>query len=291
MYYIERKHKIILLDVSQIQMQTFCGACSNNIDLNLYRHMILNSLRGYRARFHRQYGELVLCLDGSGYANWRKKDFKYYKASRKKTREASPIDWKEVFNMMDLVREEIKEIFPYKMVRVEEAEGDDVIAVLAREYQRYEKCLIISSDKDFTQLQQFKNIEQYCPRKRKKLVERNPEQFLHEHTMRGDTSDGIPNFLSPSDTFVTEGKRQNPLATKKLEKWLKLPIHAYCDKTMMLRYNENKRLIDLIECIPDQVETDIMKEFNTVKTGTRMKIMSYFIKHRMKGLLESLQDF
>lgn len=286
---------MILIDYSQLQMATFHGACNAKGDMNLFRHMMLNSLRSYRAKFSREYGELVLCQDGNGYEYWRKKKFEHYKASRKKAREASTrakkIDWVEAFNIFDAIRDEIKEVFPYKMVRVNRAEGDDVIAVLAREFQKYEKCLIISSDKDFLQLQAFKNINQYCMRKRKKLVERNPEQFLHEHIMRGDVSDGIPNFLSDADTFVTEGKRQNVLSSKRLAEWLKLPAYSFCTKPMLDRYNENKILIDLLECIPEDLEDEIMNEFETVKTGMRMRIMGYLIKHRMKHLLESLSDF
>ncbi len=33
------------------------------IDENIIRHMILNSIRMYRARFNKDYGEVVLCSD------------------------------------------------------------------------------------------------------------------------------------------------------------------------------------------------------------------------------------
>jgi hypothetical protein len=49
-------------------------------DENLIRHMILNSIRMYRQKFHKEYGEVVIVADGAG--NWRKDAYPQYKASR-----------------------------------------------------------------------------------------------------------------------------------------------------------------------------------------------------------------
>jgi len=281
---------MILLDMSQLEQATVHGTCEGEPDIELYRHSIINSLRFFRTKHKEKYGEIVICLDGDGYNYWRKQEFEHYKASRKKSRAKSDINWTDVYAMFDLVRLELMQNFPYKIVRVSCAEADDVIAVLSKEYQKYEKCLILSSDHDFFQLQQFKNIDQYCLRKQKIVKEDNPREFLHEHIMRGDVGDGIPNFLSPIETFVTEGTRQKSIMTKKMNDWVKQPAYSFCDTDMLKRYEENKKLIDFA-CIPEDLTKEILDVYDDYKTSPRNKIMSYLIKNKLKLLLESLSEF
>ena len=50
------------------------------VEPDLVRHMVLNSLRGYRSRFSDEYGELILCYDDK--TNWRRDVFPNYKHSR-----------------------------------------------------------------------------------------------------------------------------------------------------------------------------------------------------------------
>ena len=107
-------------------------ACPHpELDENFLRHMILNSLRAQRRKFHESYGELVLCVD-SRTGNWRQAVFKEYKANRRKTKEESDLDWGMIFDTLYRIVEEIKEHFPYRVIEVSGAEADDVIAVLAR---------------------------------------------------------------------------------------------------------------------------------------------------------------
>ena len=47
----------------------------------------------------------------------------------------------------------------------------------------------------------------------------DPTIYLKEHILKGDTSDGVPNVLSPDNTFV-DGLRQRPLSRKKIQSWL-----------------------------------------------------------------------
>ena len=80
--------------------------------------------------------------------------------------------------------------------------------------ERSEDILIISSDKDFQQLQSFGNIKQYSPAHREYLVCENPEWYLSNHIIRGDSSDGIPNILSDDDTFINPDKKQTIMNKK-----------------------------------------------------------------------------
>ena len=266
---------------------------SNPIDENMVRHMVLNSIRMYNVKFKDEYGEIVICCDDKKY--WRRDYFPYYKAGRKKDREASPFDWNMIFETLNKVRDEIKEYFPYKVIQVEKTEADDVIATLAHKFgvllknSTTEKILILSSDKDFMQLQKFANVEQYSPMGKKFLRTNNPEAFLKEHIIRGDRSDGIPNFMSSDDTFVVEA-RQKPVTEKKLNKWLEEEPESFCDEVMLRNYKRNELLIDLSK-IPTEYQEKILETYdNTPKRG-REKLLNYFIQNRMKQLMEHIQEF
>ena len=259
------------------------------IDENIIRHMILNSIRMYRARFNKDYGEVVLCSDAGG--NWRKKVFPQYKASRKKTRAKSSMNWEEVFRITSMVREEIRENFPYKVMHIEGCEADDCIAQLVEETQefgKYEEVMIVSSDKDFAQLQRYPNIKQYSPMGKKFIVEKNPRTTLQEHILQGDTSDGVPNVLSPDNTF-TDGLRQRPLGRKKIETWLDIHIDDLPEEVKR-NYQRNSKLINL-DNIPEELEQCILDDFKGATCGDRSKLLNYFMDKRLKSLTEQIGEF
>ena len=286
---------MILIDLNQVMISNLMMQIRNasELDENLIRHMVLNSIRMYNVKFKDEYGEIVICADDKKY--WRRELFPYYKASRKKAREQSDLDWNLIFETLNKVRDELKTTFPYKVVQVEHAEADDIIATLCHEYGVYlknestEKILILSSDKDFLQLQKFANVQQYSPMQKKFLKESNPERFLREHIMKGDKGDGVPNFLSPDDIFVTEG-RQKPVTEKKLNIWVTQEPESFCDEVMLRNYRRNEMLIDLSK-IPENFKQKILETYQNAVLNGRDKIFNYFVKHRMKMLMEHIQEF
>jgi hypothetical protein len=259
------------------------------IDENIIRHMILNSIRMYRTKFTKDYGEVVICSDAGG--NWRKKLFPQYKASRKKARDKSSVDWAEVFRITSMVREEIRENFPYKVMHIEGCEADDCIAQLVEETQEfgnYEDIMIVSSDKDFAQLQRYSNVKQFSPMGKKFIVEKNPRVVLEEHILQGDASDGVPNVLSPDNTF-TDGLRQTPLR-KKLRDQLVEDPKSQGDEVYR-NYLRNKKMIDLREC-PDAVKTGIINTFEGQDPwNNKGKVFPYLVEKRCRLLLENVQEF
>lgn len=202
------------------------------------------------------------------------------------------LDWSEVYRIFDMFLDEIKTVFPYKVVKVDGTEGDDIIATLCMEY-RDEKKLILSSDKDFIQLQKFPNIRQWDPFRKRWIKEKDPVAYLREHVIRGDSGDGVPNFLSDDDVLVKDGVRQKSIYKKDIEKWLQMDedeFYRNLNEKEQANYMRNKMLIDLTR-IPEDVRSMILQEYEKPIEGHRSKIMSYFIKHRMKMMMESLQDF
>ena len=256
------------------------------IEEDIVRHMVLNAIRAHKVRFSAEFGEMVIACDDKNY--WRKQVYPYYKANRKKERDASELDWNAVFEVLNKIRDELKTDFPYKVIQVEHAEADDIIATLTKEYCYREKILVLSGDKDFGQLQKFPNVKQYSPVLKKYISCNNPDVFLKEHIMRGDSSDGIPNFLSPDNVFVM-GIRQSPVTSKKLSTWVLQEPEEFCNDVMLRNYKRNQQLIDL-ECIPEEISTQVIEQYTTQKKD-RSKLFNYFVTHKLKNLMDSIGDF
>ncbi len=286
---------MILIDMNQVcisnLMMQIGSKRQNDVDENLVRHMVLNSLRMYRSRFSEEYGELVLCYDSKKY--WRREYFPNYKSNRKKDREASGLDWNLIFETLNNIRDEIKANFPYKVLEVEGAEADDCIATVVDYVSKtptaYEQVLILSGDKDFIQLQKHNFVKQFSPVLKKFVNGQDPHLYIREHILKGDRSDGIPNFLSADDTFVNE-LRQKPLAKKKISTWVDLEPEDYCTEEMMRNYQRNKTLIDL-ECIPSVLKEQILIDYLKPPVGDRSKLLNYFISKRLKNLMNDIGDF
>ncbi len=284
---------MILVDYSQVCISNLMQQITfvPKIEENLIRHMILNSIRSYKMKFGNQYGPMVICCDGRNY--WRKNVFQYYKANRKKTRDDSPLDWQEIFEMLNKIRDEIAESFPYRVMLVPEAEADDIIGVLAVDASKTgEKLLILSGDKDFAQLQRYPGITQYAPIQKKFIVEKNPIRFLQEHILRGDSGDGIPNILSADDCFING--RQSPLRQSKIDEWIGsgLPLETvFASNSKLLKnYHRNREMVDLT-FIPLNIQERIRAEFEKPLAKSRGGLFNYFIKHNLKNLQEHIGEF
>ena len=234
---------------------------------------------------------MVLCYDSKKY--WRREYFPNYKSNRKKDREASGLDWNTIFETLNNIRDEIRDNFPYKVLEVEGAEADDCIAAVIEYISKtptaFENVLILSGDKDFIQLQKHNFVKQYSPVLKKFVNGQDPHLYIKEHILKGDRSDGIPNFLSSDNTFVDE-LRQKPLAKKKLETWVDLEPADFCTEEMMRNYQRNKTLIDL-DCIPSDLKDRILEEYEKPPKGERSKLLNYFIQKRLKNLMNDIGDF
>ncbi len=269
-----------------------------HLDEDMVRHMILNSLRMFNVRFgakDTKYGDLVLCLDSKN--NWRKKIFPYYKATRAPGRAKSVVDWKVVFTLIDMIRDELINNMPYKVLQVEGAEADDIIGTLCHAYGvkglipfSAARIMIVSGDKDFAQLQRYANVEQYSPIQKHSIHCANPQAFLAEHIARGDPGDGVPNYLSPDSVFVTASTRQNKLTSKKLYTFLANDPLVFESPTQMQQYDRNKKMIDL-DCIPLNIKEEVIKLFLETVPADRSKMMNYFIAKRLKNLIGAIGEF
>ena len=281
---------MILVDLNQVLLSGLMAQISNKkgvaLEETLVRHMILNILRMHIRNFRKEYGEVVLCCDNRKY--WRKDYFPFYKASRKKNREKSSLDWHMIFEMLAKFKLELKENFPYKVIDVEGAEADDIIGTLTPIYSAHEKILILSSDGDFLQLQNYKNVKQYNPAQKKYVVSQNPIMNLKEKIIRGDKGDGIPNMFSPSDCFVRD-LRQKPITQKTLEKYLNEDIKNFSYEETV-NFGRNQTLIDLT-FIPQEIKENIINTYEETKPASKQKLLNYFIEHKLTNLMEVIEEF
>jgi len=279
---------MIIIDMNQITVASLMMHLnmtkSKEPDENIVRHMILNSVRMYRTQFTEEYGEVVLAYDSKHY--WRRDFFPNYKASRRKGREKSDLDWDAIFEVLNKIKAEFKDNLPYKYLEVYGAEADDIIATLVK--NKKEPIMIVSGDKDFIQLQKYSDVNQFSPILKKYVNGYNPDTYIKEHILKGDTSDGVPNVLSPDNTF-TDGLRQKPLTKKKIETWLDININDLQDEVKR-NYQRNEKLIDLSK-IPNELEGEILTEFHAAPFGDRSNLLNYFIKSRLKNLTETIGEF
>ena len=290
---------MILIDYSQVSLANILSfkkelmSGDEKQTTDLIRHATLSTLKSYKKKYGKDYGDIVVCCDGRNY--WRRAYFEHYKASRKKNREASDLDWKMIFDTLGKIREEIKETFPYKVLHLDQCEADDIIAVLAKQTQEFgfsEDVMIVSSDKDFKQLHKFKNVKQYSPLLRKMVTAKQSEIHgnMVEHIVKGDSGDGIPNILSKDDCFVT-GTRQTPVSSKRLNEFFEKGIDACRNDEEKRNWQRNQILVNF-DHIPEDIQKTILDDYlNSKPKGDKMAIMNYLIANRCRLLLDEIEEF
>ncbi len=270
----------------------------------LIRHIILNSILGYRKKYKKsEYGNMVIAIDSRSY--WRKEIFPHYKSGRKEVRDASKIDWNAVFNIMNQLQQDLADVFPYKVVTADRAEADDVIAVLTKYTQNNEltaaglypepqQVLVIAEDLDFIQLHKYDNFRQYHPRKRKMAIKPSATgllEFTREHIAKaGD--DSIPGILCDDDHFVKTVKVRAPSMSAKRLAEFKLKGRDACNTDAERRnWDRNERLISF-EHIPQDVEDSIIAAYNNAPCKSdKGSIFNYLVKHGCRQLLNEFESF
>jgi len=282
---------MILVDYNQVAISNLMeqiGSSKTPIDESLVRHMILNTIRTYVKKFKESHGpEVVIACDNKNY--WRREIYPHYKSNRKKAREASGHDWNTIFECLNKIRDELRDHSPYKVISVDTCEADDVIATLVQKYSSTQKIMILSSDKDFAQLQRYTNVEQYSPILKKYIKEPLPLLQLKQLIIRGDKGDGIPNILSADDVFVSGG-RQKPITETKIIGWMNQEAKDFCTEEMFRNFSRNEMLIDLTK-IPERLANEILHTYESAIGHSKQDFLNYMIANRLKNLIEVLDDF
>lgn len=297
---------MILVDYSQVALAailSFQRELKGTEDevKNLIRHVTLSTLKSYKKKYTKDYGEMIICCDGRKY--WRKEFFPQYKGMRKSNRDKSDLDWTLIFDTLNEMRLDIAKHFPWKVMHIDRAEADDIVAVLTEWAQSNElvqeglvedpqKIIILSSDKDFKQLQLYPTVKQWSPMQKKYITASKKEihEYKIEHIVKGDAGDGVPNILSKDDVFMT-GERQKPMSAKRLQDFIDNGFIACRNDEERRNWQRNSTLVDF-QHIPDGIKSDVIGTYLSNKpVGDKMTVMNYLIEHRCRLLLDELEDF
>lgn len=282
---------MILVDLNQVMIANLMVNIGNHhnaaIDENMIRHMVLNSLRMNKVKFGPEFGEMIICADDKNY--WRRTLFPYYKASRRKSREESELDWNAIFVSLNKIREELKTVFPYKVLQLDTAEADDIIGTICHNkgtiLNSGDPILILSSDKDYIQLHKYANVRQYDPIRKHWITNSDPDKYLLEHIIKGDTGDGVPNVLSSDNCFVV-GERQKPITQKRMSE-----LQGTITNEQILRnFKRNQTLIDLTQ-IPISLQEKIIEKFEEINPKDRSQLFNYFMENNLRNLMQNIQEF
>lgn len=292
---------MIIIDGSQLATAALSIAMAPTNKFNkppftkeLGRHAILNSVRANIKRFKGEYagnGGVVVAFDGHNV--WRKDIFKFYKAHRQKARDESPLNWDILHDVMHTTREEMRNHFPFKTLFHEKVEADDIVGVLTKKAAAEgEPVVIVGSDKDYRQLLKYDDlgqpVKQWDIREKRFIGCNDPDMFLKELIICGDTSDGIPNILS-ADNCIVMGKRQSPMHTKKLDMFLNNPPSEYKEEHLR-NFKRNEQLISF-EYIPEEYDSLILELYSNTKANKRMDMVTYFMRNDLRDLMEKAGDF
>jgi 5'-3' exonuclease len=285
---------MILLDYSAVAIASMMIAMKKDgerLTEQFALHMILNSIRKSYKQHKNDFGTMVICCDSS--KNWRKDIFPLYKYKRRKDKKDSGVEWGLIYNCLNFVKEELRSGFPYLVIEENGCEADDIIGTLARYATDISKpTVIISNDKDFVQLHS-KYVCQWRPIEQAFVRNVDPSKFLKELIIRGDTEDGVPNIKSPDDIFTIEGKRQSPIYTKDIDKWLEDDDNTFLEENELWKrnYERNRALIDLT-MTPKNNEVCIIIAFEHGRQrANKPKMTKFFMKHRLRYLHKKINDF
>lgn len=289
---------MILIDFNQVclasimTMQNELKTDDPSKKKDLIRHIALSSIKSYKKKYGKEYGDVVITSDGRGY--WRKEYFPQYKGTRKKNREQSDFNWTFIFETLNEIRDDLREHFPYKVLCLQRCEADDVIAALVestQEFGRHEPVMIISSDKDFKQLHVYDNVKQFSPMLKKQVTVNKKElhPWLIEHIVKGDSGDGIPNILTTDDALMN-GERQKTVTSKRLQEFIDNGFIACKTDEERRNWTRNVVLVDF-KHIPQEVKDSIMQAYETPPKGDKNSVMNYLIKNRCRLLLDEIEDF
>lgn len=304
---------MIIIDLSQVLISTVhlhardIAKFSNGDNAGLIKHLFLNTLLSYKKKFGEKFGDLVLASDSKNY--WRRSVFPAYKGHRARMREASDFDWQLIFDVINQLKADIKENFRFKILEIDGAEADDIIAVLCEWTQdndlvqdglfdsEPQPVLIVSSDGDFISLQKFKNVSQWSPITGKFVKPRNnAQEHLLEKIVRGDAGDNIPNVFTSDEWSIKRISGEDTVRAKnvkaeRLEEFLEKGYDACRNDDERVHYERNKLLIDFT-CIPVQLKERIISDFESYEVvGSKAKIMNYLIQNKLKNLIQELGAF
>jgi 5'-3' exonuclease len=230
---------------------------------------------------------VILAVDGKDY--WRKSISSDYKANRKQDRDSSDINFDVFFPIMSELINNLKVLFSNIFVlKINRCEADDIVAIITKHLSEDNLVIqeIISADKDFLQLQKYKNVRQYNPIKKQFIKSINPERDLDIKIIIGDSGDNISGIQhrcgeKTAAKLLDGGKCKGKTFDEMLE-----------DTEIKEKFKRNKKLIDF-EYIPENLQKNILDRYNNYEIAPidSMKIWNWLTKERLNKLSDDWQIY
>lgn len=255
---------MILIDTSNIvNIALFAGLNPLDIEFREWKSKLIHVIMGLKQRFPGE--EFIWCMDS--WKNWRKEVYSEYKANRKIARDAQTVvDFKVFFPIKNSFLDQLQEIFSSdRFIQIEGAEADDIIAILSKTLSG--DHTIVSTDKDFIQLLQYKNVKLWNPTTKQYRESLDPKMDLLVKIICGDAGDNVPQL-------------QAKVGPKRALKLIESLDKVLLDPKLSEAFERNKILIDF-EYIPESIKQDIINYYNSMTT-------SAFDKKKFIGFLMSI---
>lgn len=247
-------------------------------------HLFINQILSFSNKLGgSKKNRVVICFDS---ASWRKKYYienrpkdygqETYKGNRVKD---ESVDWKKIFELINQVASCLKNYSDFDVMQVNEAEADDIIAVLSNKYKDEEVIWIASSDKDFIQLQDTPRVNIFDPLKQQFKPSIDKDFYKKIHIMIGDASDNIK---------AIKERLGEKTAVKIVNE---LDILLQTSPSMRERYEFNKNLIDF-DFIPSYINERIINEFKTEQGSfNALELMKQFRDLKLVNHTENINKF
>jgi len=197
--------------------------------------------------------DIVLTEDSNIDGNFRKLKYPEYKAQRKLTPKQYNVPViKEYIQDVIFKELEVEDKMGFKIIKVDNCESDDIIAVLMNRFNNYMCRIILSADKDFLQLEGVHQYDMWGKKIERKIksheeYEMTNIEYLIWKILRGDISDNIKNV------FPKIGEVKSYKLIKDVPRLKQLLKE---DQEAAKRYLLNKKLIDFSQ-IPKDIEEKI----------------------------------
>jgi 5'-3' exonuclease len=209
--------------------------------------------------------DVLFVLDDTVNHSFRKTLYPAYKSQRKLVKKAYDVQKVKDY-VVDILFKEFKleEDYNWRIVKVDGAEGDDVVAVAVRNLKGYAKKIIIASDRDFLQLD---DVVQYdltgkaiLPVIKDTGEEVSRSDYLLHKIIMGDKSDFIPSC------FERYGEKKSWKLVKDRELLRNmLKENQSAAKQFIL----NRNLIDMNN-IPEDLSEKILGEVKSALSTTKV---------------------
>lgn len=284
---------MVLFDLNHVAYRCLFAGINDIKDVGwaYFKHIMYNHIFAVCKKFNAT--EVILCVDSS--ENWRKKIYPEYKATRKEQREEQKdIDWNAFFTAFREFTEEVKQYFPFYVLQIKYMEADDIAAIIARDYQKYEK-IIVTSDGDYTQLLKYNNVKIWDPIKMAFRNSDDPQKDLQIKILMGDKGDNIPSVKPRVGEKTAEKLINDPELLKEMFNDT-TPSYTQKDGTVVTmgeeyreKYKLNTALIDLSR-IPDVLTNALKKNLAEYELPTGKDIFSYFSKNKFREFMRRMQE-